>query len=113
MLNFFQEVSRLKSTIASKQTSFDNELQEYKLKAQQEEAHRRKELDDRNRMLQASNSDYKVESEKLNGKIAEQQQKIATLTLENENFKRNHDIIKIVCFSGLLVEFPAFFFLQF
>jgi hypothetical protein len=47
-------------------------------------------------MLQTSNDEYRIESEKLNAKIVEQQQKIAAATIENENLKRNNDILKIV-----------------
>ena len=82
--------------MASEKLAYEQEIHELKVKMQLEDNQRRKELEDRARGLQASKDDLIMQNNKMNAKIVDQQQKIASLTLEIETLKRNNDSIRNV-----------------
>ena len=86
----------LKTVIADEKLSHDQELHELRVKAQLEDNQRRKELEDRVRILQASKDDLVMESNKMNAKIVDHQQKIASQSLEIETLKRNNESVRNV-----------------
>ena len=57
---------------------------------------RRKELEERMKQLQSSKDDLVSENGKMNAKIVDQQQKIASHLLEIETLKRNNDLLRSV-----------------
>ena len=89
-------MNRLKTVIADEKLSHDQELHELRVKAQLEDNQRRKELEDRVRILQASKDDLVMESNKMNAKIVDHQQKIASQSLEIETLKRNNESVRNV-----------------
>lgn len=86
----------MKTVIADEKLSHDQELHELRVKAQLEDNQRRKELEDRVRILQASKDDLVMESNKMNAKIVDHQQKIASQSLEIETLKRNNESVRNV-----------------
>jgi hypothetical protein len=86
----------LKTVIADEKLAHDQELHELRVKAQLEDNQRRKELEDRVRILQASKDDLVMESNKMNAKIVDHQQKIASQSLEIETLKRNNESVRNV-----------------
>ena len=56
----------MKTVIADEKLAHDQELHELRVKAQLEDNQRRKELEDRVRILQASKDDLVMESNKMN-----------------------------------------------
>lgn len=95
-ISILKEATQLKSTIANEKLSHDQEIHEFRVKAQLEDNQRRKELEDRSRLLQASKDDLMMENNKMNAKIVDLQQKIASQTLEIETLKRNNDSLRNV-----------------
>ena len=86
----------MKTVIADEKLAHDQELHELRVKAQLEDNQRRKELEDRVRILQASKDDLVMESNKMNAKIVDHQQKIASQSLEIETLKRNNESVRNV-----------------
>ena len=86
----------MKTVIADEKLSHDQELHELRVKAQLEDNQRRKELEDRVRILQASKDDLVMESNKMNAKIVDHQQNIASQSLEIETLKRNNESVRNV-----------------
>ena len=86
----------MKTVIADEKLAHDQELHELRVKAQLEDNQRRKELVDRVRILQASKDDLVMESNKMNAKIVDHQQKIASQSLEIETLKRNNESVRNV-----------------
>ena len=86
----------MKTVIADEKLSHDQELHELRVKAQLEDNQRRKELEDRVRILQASKDDLVMENNKMNAKTVDQQQKLASQSLEIETLKRNNESVRNV-----------------
>jgi hypothetical protein len=82
--------------MANEKLAYEQEIHELKVKMQLEDNQRRKELEDRARALQVSKDDLIMENNKMNAKIVEQQQKVASLTLEIETLKRKNDSVRNV-----------------
>ena len=97
----FQDISKLKSTLADEKLAHDQELHELRVKAQLEDNQRRKELEDRTRILQSTKDDLVMENNKMNSKLVDLQQKMASQTLEIETLKRNNDSIRNVSFKNV------------
>lgn len=97
-----KDITHLKSDMANHKLSHDQEIHEMKVKAQLEDNLRRKELDDRVRLLQAAKDDLVMDNNKLNAKLTDLQQKSASHTLEIETLKRNNDSLRSVR------DFPLF-----
>lgn len=91
-----QDITHLKSDMANEKLSHDQEMHELKVKAQLEDNLRRKELDDRVRGLQAAKDDLIMDNNKMNAKLTDLQQKVASQTLEIETLKRNNDSLRSV-----------------
>ena len=89
--------------MANEKLAYEQEIHELKVKVQLEDNQRRKELEDRARALQASKDDLIMESNKMNSKIVEQQQRIASLTLEIETLKRSNDSTRNVSYSIIII----------
>lgn len=87
---------KLKSDMANEKLAHDQEMHELKVKAQLEDNLRRKELDDRVRILQTAKDDLIMENNKMNAKLTDLQQKTASQTLEIETLKRNNDSLRSV-----------------
>lgn len=98
--------------MANHKLSHDQEIHEMKVKAQLEDNLRRKELDDRVRLLQAAKDDLVMDNNKLNAKLTDLQQKSASQTLEIETLKRNNDSLRSVrsSFLSFLVLILFFFY---
>lgn len=94
----FKDITRLKSDLANEKLAHEQELHELRVKAQLEDNLRRKELDDRVRLLQAAKDDLVMENNKMNAKMTDLQQKTASQTLEIETLKRNNDSLRNVIF---------------
>jgi hypothetical protein len=92
----FKEISRLKSAMASDKLFHEQEVHELKMKSQLDDNQRRKELEERTRQLQATKDDLINENSKMNAKIVDQQQKMASQALEIETLKRNNDLLRAV-----------------
>jgi hypothetical protein len=91
-----KQISRLKSDMANEKLAHEQEIHELKVKAQLEDNLRRKELEDRVRILQTSKDDMIIETNKLNAKLVDQQQKNASQTLEIDVLKRNNEALRTV-----------------
>ena len=86
----------MKSSLANDKLMHEQEIHELKLKSQLDDNQRRKEIEDRTRQLQASKDELINENSKMNAKIVDQQQKIASHLLEIETLKRNNDLLRNV-----------------
>jgi len=82
--------------MANEKLAHEQEMHELKVKAQLEDNLRRKELEDRVRILQTSKDDMVMETNKMNAKLVDQQQKNASQTLEIDALKRNNDLLRTV-----------------
>ena len=96
LIHFSKEISRLKATLSDEKLAHDQQVHELRVKAQLEDNQRRKELEDRVRILQGSKDDMIMENNKLNAKMVDQQQKQASSALEIETLKRNNDSLRNV-----------------
>ena len=91
-----EEIKRLKARHASEKLAFDQQIHELKVKVQLEDDQKRKELEDRSRVLQVSKDDLIMENNKMNAKLVDHQQKVASLSLEIETLKRNNESLRNV-----------------
>lgn len=82
--------------MATEKLIHDQEFHDYKVKNQQEENIRRKEIQEKIRMLQASKDDMISENSKIDAKYLELQQKFDCQSLESESLKKNNDFLKNV-----------------
>jgi hypothetical protein len=82
--------------MANEKLAHEQEMHELKVKAQLEDNLRRKELEDRVRVLQTSKDDMIMETNKMNAKLVDQQQKNASQTLEIDALKRNNELLRTV-----------------
>ncbi len=90
--------------MANDKLMHDQEIHELKLKSQLDDNQRRKEIEDRTRQLQASKDELINENSKMNAKIVDQQQKIASHLLEIETLKRNNDLLRNVNYFFFLTR---------
>lgn len=74
----------------------DQEVHEMKVKFQLEDNLKRKEIDDRVRLLQNAKEDLVNENNKINAKLTDLQQKTSSQVLEIETLKRNNDSLRKV-----------------
>lgn len=74
----------------------DQEIHEMKVKFQLEDNLKRKEIDDRVRLLQNAKEDLVNENNKINAKLTDLQQKTSSQVLEIETLKRNNDSLRKV-----------------
>jgi hypothetical protein len=86
----------LKSDMAKAKLESDQEIHEMKVKFQLEDNLKRKEIDDRVRLLQNAKEDLVNENNKINAKLTDLQQKTSSQVLEIETLKRNNDSLRKV-----------------
>lgn len=95
--NFFlKEIDNLKSNLATEKLIHDQEFHDFKVKNQQEENVRRKEIQEKMRTLQAAKDDLISENNKIDAKYLELEQKFDCQSLENESLKKNNGFLKNV-----------------
>lgn len=82
--------------MSNQKLAHDQDIHELKVKAQLEDNLRRKELEDRARLLQSSKDDLIMDNNKLNAKLTDLQQKLASHTIEIETLKRNNESLRNV-----------------
>lgn len=86
----------MKSDMAKAKLESDQEIHEMKVKFQLEDNLKRKEIDDRVRLLQNAKEDLVNENNKINAKLTDLQQKTSSQVLEIETLKRNNDSLRKV-----------------
>lgn len=88
----------MKTEAANEKLGHEQQLHELRVKFQMEDNQKRKELEDKIRLLQISKDDLVMENNKLNTKLTEVQQKVSLQVLEIESLKRNSDSLRNVSF---------------
>ncbi|RNA23876.1 leucine-rich repeat-containing 45 [Brachionus plicatilis] len=88
------EIDNLKSTMATEKLVHDQEINDFRVKLQQEDNLRRKELEEKVRMLQSSKDDLMLDNNKMSVQLLELQQKLTSQSLEIESLKRYNESLR-------------------
>lgn len=113
-MKLIKDITHLKSDMAKAKLESDQEIHEMKVKFQLEDNLKRKEIDDRVRLLQNAKEDLVNENNKINAKLTDLQQKTSSQVLEIETLKRNNDSLRKVkkLHSDLKINRPNNFILD-